>query len=94
MIRKVLVHGKQAYYYTGADQLYLVPSGVSYLEVTLWGAGGGAASGTTYHGGNGGVTSCTLHVTPGDLYVVIVGQGGSTSSTQRKCSFMEYHVLR
>jgi hypothetical protein len=84
MIRKVLVHGGQSYLYTGYDQMYLVPTGVSLLLITMWGAGGGAASYSSFHGGNGGTTSCLLTVNPGELYTVIVGQGGSTTTGSSK----------
>ncbi|MFC5007704.1 hypothetical protein ACFPIJ_59095 [Dactylosporangium cerinum] len=49
--------------YTGADQTFTVPAGVTSLRLKLWGAGG--ANGLEAKGGGGGFTTGTLTVTPG-----------------------------
>jgi hypothetical protein len=71
------------YTYTGNNQVITVPIGKKYMTVFLWGAGGGCsgigAIGTTstaYSGGGGGYTSATFNVNPGEVYTLIVGQGG------------------
>ncbi|WP_395141228.1 glycine-rich protein [Armatimonas sp.] len=61
---------KQAFTYTGADQDFVVPTGVTSLTVKLWGAGGGQ------NGGSGAFVSGTLAVTPGETLKMVVGNGG------------------
>lgn len=70
----------QAFTYTGADQIFSVPSGVGRIKVTMWGAGG--AGGTAGTGGAGGLTQGIVTVTPGDTVKVIVGSGGALSVTR------------
>ena len=70
------------YSYTGSDQTFSVPGGVTTVEMYLWGAAGGGGNGEGYSdkGGPGGATivsACT--VTPGDTLKVQVGQGGWNS---------------
>ena len=67
--------------YTGSDQTWTVPSGVTYAYVYLLGAGGGGSdsSHATYKGGNGGgggYVEGEIAVTPGSRYTIIVGQAG------------------
>jgi len=62
---------------TGGNQSYIVPAGVTSIQVTLNGAGGGVSSGTGY-GGKGGQTIGTLAVTPGETLTVIVGAAGAS----------------
>ena len=52
-----------------------VPANVTSISIILKGAGGGAGSGST--GGEGGYVSGILPVTPGTVYTLIVGRGGS-----------------
>ena len=64
--------------YTGADQTWLVPTGVTSVNVVLYGAGGengypGTPNGS--YGGAGGYVSGTLAVTPGETLTIVVGQG-------------------
>lgn len=78
--------GVQAFSYTGADQTWTVPAGVTSLTVKMWAAGGSginAAMQSTYGAGggaSGGYTTGTLAVTPGETLTFIVGQGGKQSS--------------
>lgn len=71
--------------FTGADQSFVVPGGVSRIFVKLWGAGGGSgrAGGWTYgaEGGGGGHARGLIPVTPGETITVRVGQGGVTASS-------------
>ncbi|PWG08744.1 hypothetical protein DF268_36280 [Streptomyces sp. V2] len=70
--------------YTGADQTFSVPPGVSSLNVQLWGAGGGGDNSTYYAGqvggAGGGYTTGTLAVTPGQSLTVMAGQGGQVNA--------------
>ena len=67
------------YSYTGATVLFTIPAGVTSINVSLSGAGGGSASlGGTSTGGSGGLVEGVLPVTPGQQLYVMVGQGGST----------------
>ena len=59
--------------YTGADQTWTVPTGVTSVKIKCWGAGGGSGLG---YGGPGGYSYGELSVTPGTTYTVVVGQGG------------------
>ncbi len=68
--------------YTGSDQAYIVPEGVTSVRVKMWGAGGGGGNKGSWHfgfpGGGGGFTEADIAVTPGQLLVVVVGQGGNS----------------
>jgi len=61
--------------FTGNDQVLIVPPNIIQLDVKVWGAGGG---GPVNYGQNGGFTSCSLPVTPGEALTIIVGEGGKT----------------
>lgn len=65
--------------YTGANQTYTVPTGVTSIQVYMWGAGGGGR--TSYYGGAGAMIQGVLAVTPGETLNIVVGGGGSTSTT-------------
>jgi hypothetical protein len=75
---------KSTYYFTGADQTYTVPVGVTSIQIYMWGGGGGggAPGGWTYGfaGGGGGYTTGILAVTPGQKINLIVGAGGTNGS--------------
>lgn len=67
--------------YTGADQSFVVPTGVTSVKVYIWGGGG---SGTTtingsFYGGAGAYVEGILTVTPGETLTIYVGQGGSNT---------------
>jgi len=72
----------QTFNYTGALQNFVVPAGVTSLNVQAWG-GGGSSSGnpglTLNSGGGGGggaFTAGTLSVTQGEIVGITVGAGG------------------
>ncbi len=68
---------RKFFYYTGSNQTFTVPSGVSAIWVKLWGAGGGGMSNSDYYGGGGGfVKHTSLSVTPAESLDVLVGGGG------------------
>jgi hypothetical protein len=76
---------KTDYFYTGADQSFVVPGGVTHIFVKLWGAGGSGArfGGWVYgsEGGGGGHARGLIPVTPGETITVRVGQGGIVASS-------------
>jgi hypothetical protein len=64
------------YLYTGTQQTFTVPEGVSAVQVEAVGAAGGDAAGS--HGGRGAVVTGTLPVSTGQtLYLWVGGKGGS-----------------
>ena len=67
---------KDTYTYTGADQTWTVPAGVSSITVKVWGGGGGSSNYTPQAGGEGGFTQATYAVTPGDVLTFKVAGGG------------------
>ncbi|MCA9651101.1 MAG: hypothetical protein H6712_33845 [Myxococcales bacterium] len=60
--------------FTGADQPWMVPAGVSSIDVVARGASGGCVL-----GGLGGEASATIPVMPGDIAHVRVGGTGACS---------------
>jgi hypothetical protein len=64
--------------YTGANQTFTVPLGVTSITVYAWGAGGG---GRTNTGGAGAMIQGVLTVTPGETLNILVGGGGSGATT-------------
>ncbi len=64
--------------YTGYDQYFIVPPGVTSIKIKAWGAGGGGSSYNFQNagGGAGGYTEGLLTVTPAAVYSVMVGEGG------------------
>ena len=68
---------------TGKVQSFVVPEGISSVEVLLYGAGGGGgdvsqAKTSNAAGGGGGFTSGVLQTTPKETLAIIVGQVTST----------------
>jgi len=82
---------KKVFVFTGQDQTFTVPSNIRYLDVKLWGAGGGGERVAGPHtGGSGGYVSGTIDLedstfvsTYGNLkgttLYVAVGRGGNQS---------------
>ena len=67
--------------YTGSEQIYTVPAGVSQIQLEVWGAQGGegndySSTGNPRNGGAGGYSVGTIHVNSGDVLYVYVGQQG------------------
>ena len=59
---------------------YTVPAGVTYLNVTLCGAGGGGDAGYAWLGRGGQVVTSTLSVTAGASIAYAIGAGATTSN--------------
>ena len=67
----------ETFNYTGSDQTWTVPAGVSSINFELLGAGGGGATYTSFgNGGGGGYSKGALAVTAGQVLTIIVGQRG------------------
>ena len=67
------------YTYTGAEQPWIVPIGVSSITIKCYGAQGGSNQGGT--AGQGGYATGTLAVTAGQtVYIEVGGQGGTTGA--------------
>jgi gliding motility-associated-like protein len=68
--------------YTGTDQTYTVPAGVTCLDVRMWGGGGGSADNSNGgYGGGAAFVSGRLNVTPGQVLTIRVGGGGAAGTT-------------
>lgn len=72
----------QALTYTGSDQSFVVPDGVTAVTAKLRGAGGGGSTGGDGSaiigtGGGGGFAQATIPVTAGESLIAVVGGAGS-----------------
>jgi len=68
----------QTFNYTGSNQTWTVPSGLTSATVKLWGAGGGSDSnGSGQYGAGGGFAQGTVSLTPSSTMYLVVGQGGA-----------------
>ena len=70
----------QNFAYTGAAQTWVVPAGVTSINVKSWG-GQGNTNTLGVVGGLGGYAEGTLAVTPGQTLYINAGGGGQTSVT-------------
>ena len=79
--------GSQAFAFSGGDQIFTVPAGVSVLTVDLWGGSGSGYSWWDYSlsddmlsasGGLGGHVQAFVPVTPGQVLTVKVGGAGDS----------------
>jgi hypothetical protein len=73
--------------YTGSEQTFTVPAGVTTLQITATGGAGGSggtseAEPTPASGGLAATASDTVSVTPGATYTVEVGGAGLASGTK------------
>lgn len=73
------------YDYTGSQQTWTVPAGVTSATFDLYGASGGDMD-ATHSGGNGARVQATLSVTPDDAYAVFVGQEGHAAGSEIESS--------
>lgn len=79
--------------YTGSDQTFTVPSGVTQIFIKAWGAGGGGGAypngwdgAPATEGGAGGYASGYLSVVSGQQLTVIVGEGGTSPTSASSAS--------
>ncbi|MBK9729081.1 MAG: HYR domain-containing protein [Saprospiraceae bacterium] len=70
--------GAQTFNYTGAAQTYVVPAGVTSVNIETWGAQGGAGGTSNNPAGLGGYASGTLAVVPGQVLNIYVGGQGTS----------------
>jgi hypothetical protein len=70
------------FFYTGAEQTFVVPSGVTLVHVVALGAEGGSALGVP--GGYGTLVSAQVGVHPGETLYIEVGGAGNKSDA-RSC---------
>lgn len=62
--------------YTGDMQSFIVPSGVTYLDVLVWGGGGGSYVNESANAGYGLLLSATIPIMSGTTcYLYVGGQG-------------------
>lgn len=80
---------KQVFNYTGADQQLTIPSCISSIKVKMWGGGGGGSqyNGQNAGGGASGYVEGTIAVSPGDLFTIMVGEGGACDGTADNASY-------
>ena len=71
----------QIFSYTGSDQTWTAPAGLTSATVYVWGAGGSSGNGSNAPGGSGGYAEGIWSVTAGNTYTIVVGQGGDLSAT-------------
>jgi hypothetical protein len=71
--------GSTSFVYTGDEQSFTVPDGVTSINVEAFGGAGGDTSDGIV-GGLGGYLQATIDVTPGQLLNIFVGQVGPTST--------------
>jgi hypothetical protein len=65
--------------YTGSDQTYTLPAGVSIFKSYIWGAGGGNFYSSGFRGGGGGYTTGTVTASSaGATFTIVVGQAGES----------------
>ncbi|HEY2474013.1 MAG TPA: glycine-rich protein [Candidatus Cybelea sp.] len=76
-------HGAKTFNYTGGEQRFKVPSGITQLTVMASGASGASQNVgyCLYSGGNGGVLKATIPVTSGERLSIFVGGEGSGASS-------------
>jgi len=65
--------------FTGGDQFFVVPVGVTSLNIEMWGAGGAGGDSASYgrSGGGGAYLKGKLTVTSGSTLTLIVGEAGT-----------------
>ena len=75
-----------AFSYTGSNQTFTPPTGVTSFAIYMWGAGGlgGSSTSGTRNGGDGGaggyVAGTVSNYTAGTTFSILVGQGNQTSA--------------
>jgi hypothetical protein len=75
------VTGSQTFNFTGAEQQFTVPAGVTSVTIQAFGAQGGTLANSVNTSGDGGSVTATIPVTPGEmLFVYVGGQGVAASS--------------
>lgn len=78
--------------YTGVDQHFIIPAGVTSIKVKAWGAGGGGGYTALYGfgAGAGGFTVDQLITLTGETYVIITGEGGWATRAENQTARATY----
>lgn len=73
------------YSFTGTDQTFAVPAGLTKLQTYMWAGAGGGASGEGYTdpGGAGGYSEGLINISGMSTLVIQVGQGGTYGRSTR-----------
>ena len=81
----------RTFLFTGVDQSFVVPPGVTRLNAKLFGAGGGGGItdrlDANSAGGGGGFTNGEITVQPGEILTLIVGAAGETTGAQTEVNY-------
>jgi len=85
----------QTFYYTGSNQTFTVPTGVTSITVAVWGAGGsGGGTRSNPNAGGGGEGGSfvrgTISVTPNTNYTIYVGGGGTGDTRDGSAGEISY----
>ncbi len=75
-------HSSTAFYFTGQEEIWVVPMGVTEVMINAYGGQGGHGSGPTYddnRGGLGAFATGVLTVSPGDTLRIRVGGSGQNA---------------
>jgi len=85
----------QAFSYTGSDQTFTVPYGVTNIFAKTWGAAGGAGNANSPggKGGAGGFSRCNISVSSGQNLAIVVGAGGMGNSSGATNSLIYGHKI-
>ncbi|MEI7420845.1 MAG: glycine-rich protein, partial [Prolixibacteraceae bacterium] len=67
--------------YSGSIVDWIVPAGVTSINIEAWGAQGGGGVGISLAGGKGARMKGTFSVTPGETLKILVGQKGGTGGS-------------
>ncbi len=73
----------QSYAYTGVIDTFIVPAGVTSINVLARGAEGGTGHAGTFDGGDGAIMQGDFCVTPGDTVWIVVGGAGGNGISSR-----------
>jgi len=72
----------QLFSYTGSEQIWTVPPGITFIQVDLSGGKGGNTADGVYVGGLGGRVVATINVIPlSTIYIYVGGSGTGPSTT-------------
>ena len=65
--------------YTGTIESFIVPPGITSMDIETWGAQGGGGGSSSLTGGKGAYMKGTFTVTPGETLYLLVGQQGGSN---------------
>jgi hypothetical protein len=74
--------------YTGTMQSFIVPSGVTYIDVLMWGGGGGSYVNQSANAGYGLLLSANIPIMSGTTCYLYVGEQGMGYDWSRASPFI------